>query len=485
MQVTLDEVAAERARRELERRVQLREKCQASLYEFCRFMVPQFYTDDRPYLRDVCDLMQRCAERRSGKRGAIICLGPRYGKSLTMSLLDAWWIGKHRETSIMRGSYGADLAETLSKQVMTFIQGDRYQQVFPGVRLKLDHQAVADWAVEGAVTTSYFCAGVMGPFTGKGASGIAELDDQVKNEDDALNEAQLEKHWNWYTSVFQTREEEHDGVRCPELFVGTRWSNRDIIGRKLAESDPGDYEYYELPGMTADGRSACEATVSTESVQQMKKEMPDFIFNAVIMQHPIERSGVLYPWTELRKFRMKDMEEQLTNAVCQGYVDTADSGEDSLCGVYARNVGERWYVTDVVFTTDDMTITRPRIVRTTIREKCRRLPIESNNGGRYYASTIRDDLRASGYFCPVVDISHTSNKETRILTMAPAVLEYFVFREDVEPGSDYERFLRELTSYLKQGRNKHDDAADGITGLAENTVRRRGYANLPSKPRGW
>ena len=249
MNLTLDDALTEQARRELDRRGELREQVTSSLEAFCRYMVPEAYQERWTYLSDICDLTQRCAERRSGRKGAIYCLPPRYKKSLTLSLALAWCVGRWPKESNMRASYGADLAESLSKQVMQFVKSDRYRLVFPDIELQLDHQATADWAVKGATTTSYFCAGIGGPFTGKGASRLAVIDDQLKNIDDALNEPKLDKDWLWYQSTFFTREEEHDGVRCPELFVGTRWSNRDIIGRKIAEAQPGDYEVYVLPAL--------------------------------------------------------------------------------------------------------------------------------------------------------------------------------------------------------------------------------------------
>ncbi|MHB8108313.1 MAG: phage terminase large subunit, partial [Candidatus Cryosericum sp.] len=173
-------------------------------------MVPGAYIENWSYLKDICALMQRCVEKQSGRKGAIICMPPRYKKSLTASLLAAWSIGLWPTDSIMRASYGADLAEALSKQVMQFVKSDKYRLIFPDIKLQLDHQATADWAVTKATTTSYFCAGVGGPFTGKGASRLAMIDDQLKNIDDALNEPKLDKDWLWYQSTFFTREEERD-----------------------------------------------------------------------------------------------------------------------------------------------------------------------------------------------------------------------------------------------------------------------------------
>ena len=46
------------------------------------------------------------------------------------------------------------------------------------------------------------------------------------------------------------------------------------------------------------------------------------------------------------------------------------------------------------------------------------------------------------------------------------VKEYFYFRTDYKAGSDYDRYIRQLTSYIKLSKNKHDDAADATIGLA-------------------
>ena len=484
LNLTLDDALAEQARREIDRRMELRERVTSSLYSFCEYMVPTMYSEKRPYLEDICDLSQRVVEHRSGRKGGIVTTGPRFGKSITGSLLSAWGIGKWQADSIMRASYGADLAETLSKQVMGFVQSDKYRLIFPDVRLKLDHQAVADWAVVGAVTSSYFCAGVGGPFTGKGASRLAMIDDQLKNIDDALSEMKLDRDWLWYNSTFFTREEEKDGVRCPELFIGTRWSNRDIIGRKMAESEPGDYEVFSLPAMV-DGKSACEDVISTPTLIDMQTTMPSFIFDAEYMQAPVEREGLLYDFELAKTFELKQKREELAQATCVGYVDTADRGEDSLGAPFAKSIGDLFYLTDVVFSSEDMDSTRQRVVNKAVQEHCVRLTVESNNGGRLFASNLREMFARIGHPVSVVDKQTTSNKETRILSWADWIMQHIVFRTDYAPGSDYDRFCKELFHYLKAGKNRHDDAADALTGLAENVAMSARWTRLPDKPAGW
>ena len=95
------------------------------------------------------------------------------------------------------------------------------------------------------------------------------------------------------------------------------------------------------------------------------------------------------------------------------------------------------------------------------------MQIESNNGGRQFTRNVKRLLQEEKYSCSVTSETQTKNKETRILMQAGYVKEYFYFRNDYEAGSDYDKFVRQFTSYVKLGRNTHDDACDAVTGLAE------------------
>ena len=110
--------------------------------------------------------------------------------------------------------------------------------------------------------------------------------------------------------------------------------------------------------------------------------------------------------------------------------------------------------------------------------------VESNAGGKSFADNVqkiikdmakelRQDYRSQFkakaneldgylvYFKPT-----TQNKETKILMNSGYIKQYFFFRDDYEVGSDYDKFMRQLTSYVKLGKNKHDDAPDATAELA-------------------
>ena len=60
--------------------------------------------------------------------------------------------------------------------------------------------------------------------------------------------------------------------------------------------------------------------------------------------------------------------------------------------------------------------------------------------------------------------SSTTNKHTRIYMDSVFILEHFYFKE--LPDAMYEAALNQMALYTKDGKAKHDDAADAASGLA-------------------
>jgi len=433
------------------------DRARDNFYSFCAWMDPKFFTPGKPHLKQIAEAFQKVAEGTVKK--LMISMPPRAGKSYATSLFCAWLVGRQPEGSIMRNSYAAELAEKFSYDIRQIVQTDKYLAIFPGVKLKQDKKAVNDWALTKAKQTTYFCAGVGGAITGKGCTLVAILDDPIKNIEEALSETVIEKVWNWYTSTHLSRLE----TGCPEIHIATRWSRKDPIGR-LLEDYGDDWAVIVIPALTDSGETFCEEIKTTAELMDIKKVNEEFIWEAEYMQNPIEAKGLLYPIEHLNRFTMADLATKKPDGII-GFTDTADRGDDYLCSVTGKRYGDYTYITDVVFTQDGVEVTEPLVAQKIIDTKEDIEIIEANNGGTSYARNVRKLVKPK-WKCSVVDQHETTNKETRILMNAGYIKEYFYFRSDYEPGSDYDKFMRALTSYVKIGKNKHDDAPDGVTGLA-------------------
>jgi predicted phage terminase large subunit-like protein len=183
------------------------------------------------------------------------------------------------------------------------------------------------------------------------------------------------------------------------------------------------------------------------------------------MQNPIESKGLLFPVEELKRFTLKEIDGKSFDAIV-GVTDTADEGTDYLCSPVGKKIGEYTYITDVVFTQDPIEITEPLVAQQIIDSDCEVMKIESNSGGKSFSLNVRKLIKGKSD-CDIVFEPQTANKETRILMNAGYIKKNFYFRSDYTPGSDYDTFMRWLTSYIRLGKNRHDDAPDGVTMLAE------------------
>ncbi len=435
-----------------------------NFYSFCKHMDPKFFTENKPHLKIIADAFQGVADGKIKKLA--VSLPPRAGKSYITSLWCAWMQGKNPKDSIMRNSYAADLAYTFSYDIREMIQKEKYLEVFPNVKLKGDRKAIDDWALTTSERSAYFCAGVGGPITGKGCNIAGILDDPIKNIEEAMSETIIEKVWKWYTSTHLSRFE----TGCPEIHIATRWSKKDPIGRL---TDPNS-EFYDptfttivVSALDEKGCSFCEEVKTTKEYHSMKKITDDFIWEAEFMQNPIESKGLLFPIEELRRFSLKDL-KGLPDAKA-AFTDTADKGADFLCTPIGYKYDADIYIVDVVYTQDGVEITEPIVAEKCIKHNLDLMKIEANNGGESFSRNVRKILKDNGCQTYLQTEQQTQNKETRILMKAGYIKENFIFRDDYEPGSDYDKYMRALTSYVKLGKNAHDDAPDATTGLAEIT----------------
>ncbi|MDP4147634.1 MAG: phage terminase large subunit [Bacillota bacterium] len=439
------------------------ELCRRDFYEFCKYIDPVFFTKAKKHLKQIAEAFQKVADGRIKKLA--ISMPPRAGKSYITSLFCAWMLGRNPLGSIMRNSYAAKLAEKFSKDIRDgILTNPKYLEIFQGTKVSRTSSSIDGWSLEGNVQPSYFCAGVGGAITGLGCTMVAILDDPIKNIEEAMSETVIENTWNWYTSTHLSRLEKG----CAEIHIATRWSRKDPIGRltdEYAETYNADFTVINISALDEHGQSFCDEIKTTEEYLAIRKVTDEFIWEAEFMQRPIESKGLLFPVEELKRFTLDEIRTKKPDGVI-GFCDTADSGKDFLSGPIGKRFDKDTYITDVVFTQDGVEITEPLVAEMIIDTGCELFKIESNNGGHSYARNIRKLIQGKSP-CAVVDEMNMKNKETRILMNAGYIKEYFYFRSDYEPGSDYDKFMRYLTSYIKLGKNKHDDAPDSITGLAE------------------
>jgi len=431
-------------------------------WALCLYMDPDFFSK-RLVLKRVAEAFQRVADSFDNNviYRLAVSLPPRAGKSYLSSLFIAWMLGLHPEESVMRNTCSDTLYNKLSYDTRDIVRSRKFQEIFPDVRLSSDKQAVAGWNLRQSKQVGYFGAGVGGTVIGFGASMLAMTDDLYKKLEDALSDTMNEKIWSWKQGTHDSRFEGN----CCQIDIGTRWSETDVLGRM--ESANKYDEIIRIPALNEKDESFCPAVHTTEYYLDLRQETDQSIWAAEYMQEPIEAKGLLFPKSDLLRFKRADLKGDPDGKI--GACDVADKGDDDLSAPFGSIYGDKIFITDVVFTKDPVEITEPRLAQMIIDTKCDKIRIESNNGGRIFAKDVRIIVKNEKAPCEVLSHPTTTNKETRIIMKSGYIKKHFVFLDESEyaKGSDYWRFMKGLTSYKREGENAHDDAPDSATILAE------------------
>lgn len=438
-----------------------------SFWRFCLLMSPDFYKPERIYLKNVCDTLQDLFEGKLVHDGRIIRnllmeIPPRHGKSRTLTNFAAWVLGRDNTQKIITASFNDDLAQDFSRFTRDIIAEEKnmpdqlvYSDIFD-TRIKQGDAAYHKWATEGQFF-NYKGTGIGGSITGRGGS-ILIVDDPVKDAETAYNEAALDKIWLWYSGTFLSRAEEN----AIQIICMTPWAKQDL-GARAVDAEPKNWHKISMPARVGDGM-LCDELLSRERYDRLKNIGDENIIAANYDMVRLDVKGQLY-----KGFKTYDALPEHTDGNV-GYTDTADEGNDYLCSIQAKKKGPYFYVTDVVFTQEPQEITEKQVVDSIIKTETRTQVVESNNGGRAFARNVKRILEERKNPCAVNWFHQSANKKARILTNAPLCMEYVIFPEGW--GHRWNAFYLALMGYQKEGKNKHDDAPDALTGLVEKHSQR-------------
>ena len=360
----------------------------------------------------------------------------------------------------MTGSYNETLSSTFAKQVRDMIATEQtqgvtvYRDIFPDTKIKYGEASMNKWALEESQVANYLATSPTGTATGFGADLIV-IDDLIKNSEEAYNSNVLEKHIDWFTNTMLSRTEK--GFKL--IIIMTRWASNDLAGFILSNYD--DVVHINYKAINDDGTPLDEGTLSLEDFGFKTKNMAKEIVYANYQQEPIDIKGRLY--NEFKTYVDLPKEKIVKIA---SYCDTADTGEDFLCNIIYADCKESAYILDVIYTKEAMEITEPLVAEAYKKFNVNIADIESNNGGRAFARNVERITRDKGNYKTVVKWFHQSgNKIARILSNSAWVNANIYMPVDWK--NKWSEFAKDIISYQKEGKNKHDDGPDALTGIAE------------------
>lgn len=450
--------------------------------EWDRPSTDKFFTPRSVYL-DRLGIIQGYQDIKDGKLDILtISLPKRAGKSQTeINFVDFLSGEKPNGSTLIEGS-GDALVESFYKGCMEYLDTEsvyNYYEIFPECKVVSTNAKMHTMNLnEDSRFPTLMCRSIDATQVGLSeATNVLVLDDCIQGREEALNRDRLDAKWDIVNGDVLGRALEG----TPIIASGTRYSLYDIIGRLIEKgeasgkrirtiaypaldliTDESNYEYYN---------PKLERKIFTTSYfRQERKTLTKEAWESEFQQQPYEAKGLLFPENELQWYfeLPADIDPDYIMAVC----DTAEGKGDSVAFPIGYVYGEDVYIVDVVF--DDATPehTKAEVANKIVEHGVGSATFESNSAGTYYARDVDEMVHELGGRCSIKTKRTISNKETRIELASANIIHHFFFldKSKYEPNSQYAQFMKQVTTYTRLGKVKHDDAPDSLS-LFENEMR--------------
>lgn len=432
----------------------------------------KFYQPRRNVLRQLVTDLEDLFYGRIDFLG--VSMPPRTGKSTLCIMFMTWVIGLRPEIANVMSGHSDKLTDGFYREILSIITDtDTYnwQEVFKGVAIvdkSAKNETIDLVSVKRFPTMT--CRSIGGTLTGAveiGKGGILYCDDLIEDLEESLNPARLQAKYDAYLNQLKDRKK----MGALELMIGTRWNVFDPLGRIQQQyANNPRYRFRVIPALDENDHSnfvyGYELGFDDQYYHDMRASIDAATWAAKYMGRPYIREGLLFPAEELNYYNgvLPDGEPDRIVATC----DTAWGGGDSLSMPFAYIFGDTVYVHDVVFNDGDKTVTRPEVIAKMKMHRPHVTRFEQNNGGDEYADIVDSKLREDGVNLNISSkkAPTTQSKLSRIIMFAPEIKKlYFIDERNRTP--EYRAFMNEITMFVQNGKNPHDDAPDSLAMLID------------------
>ena len=447
----------------------------------------RFYMPRRKVLLPIVNAFQQVAD---GELDLLTVSQPKRTGKTTLGLMFVLFrAGQHPGGSSICSGAGNDLVKSFYTGCLDILQKPEeylYYDVFPKARLaatNADEKTIHLEKKKRFATIT--CRSIDGALTGSTEStpdGVMYLDDLVSDELEANNRNRLDTLWDKVRGDLLGRRLEG----CPIVAQGTRYSLYDPLGRlqEIAPTMGWRTKVVEIPALDpVTDESNFEIILNgkpaftTEYYRHERELVTPVQWASQFQQEPFEAKGLLFPESELnRYFELPvDQEPDAIISVC----DTAEGGGDSVMMPIAYIYGEDVFIEDCVFDNSTPEHTKPECAKKLVDHKVSVATFESNNAGSYFARDVEELVKKMGGRVSIRTRRTISNKQTRIEMASDGILKHFYFKDKslYKPSDQYGQMMRELVTYTRTGKVKHDDSPDGLS-LLENEIRNLTYGKV-------
>lgn len=352
---TLDELDRELARREFSTWLPL---------------ARPYYTWDWKHLVHIQEHLQAVADNEI-QNLAILC-PPQHGKSeLSTISFPSWLLFREPKLRLAIAAYNQELANKFSRHTIRIAR--------EWVDIASDRSAVQEW--ETIAGGGLRAVGIGAGLTGNPVD-IGVIDDPIKDATESESLHTRDQHWDWYTSVFNTRNPKH------KILTLTPWHEDGLQGRILNSAEGKSWTVVRLPALAEDGdplgrpigTALCEERRTLDELLMEQRVNPR-VFEALYQCNPTPREGSFFKVTALSYARTSPDIQRKVRAWDVGSSPDGDFTAGVLLGVDDNG---RYWVLDV------------QRFKATTDERNRRMLETAVSDGKEVSITVPEDPGAAG-----------------------------------------------------------------------------------------
>lgn len=462
----------------------------------------RFYFPRRERLKQIINAYQDVYD---GKLDFLSVSQPkRTGKTTSGLRLSLMMGGRKPDGSIFATGKGEGLVKSFFGGINEVFDDEetykRYLNVFPdAVKVGQNADELTIHLGKKRRFATFTCRPIDGSIVGNTeANVLLYIDDCVKNHEEARNRDRLEFLCEKVTDDVLGRRIEG----TPIIIQGTKYSLYDPITHLQNKADEMGWRWKEvaipaLDPITDESNWEIEKDgkkiFTTKYYQQERLLVTEETWESEFQQSPFEAKGRMFADKELNYFEELpvDREPDAIMAAC----DSADDGDDSCSMPIGYVYGNEVYIVDVVFDNAGTQFTKPECANMLIKHNVKTVTFESNSAGEYFGRDVMQLVSEQGGRCSARYKYNCTNKITRMENARDNIIRDYYFRDfkKMDRGSQYYKFMKELTTMTRSGKVKHDDAPDSLA-LFENEMRSGTVATAQATanpfrtggyPRGW
>ncbi|QIG62292.1 terminase large subunit [Tenacibaculum phage JQ] len=415
-----------------------------------------------------------------------INIPPRCSKTLIMMMAICRGIGQNHSSNYLYITASDNLRKKTTTDIRRILTHP-YFKIMYGLEISKDQNSkdVIGFTGGGSLTT----ASIFGQITGFGAGQMVQHEEEYYLKDEEEINKIFDRPFEGgifcddLDKISDAVKENANNKNVNDILFNTVFSRKNSkdtplsnIQQRAGLSDTTSalMDYYGdnnkrarfviMPVIDEKGKLLWEWRYPLDEITRLKTSTrTKHTFETQYMQNPQPQEGAMFREDELQRFSLNDLDMSLVSMKV-GAIDVSDTGKDYFSFPSGVLIGERFYITDWLYTQENTEYTRPTSAALINREKINHVAVETNSFGIEFYRNLENETSSS---TNMYGVHQTGNKHHRIINKAEFIRKHFVFRNDVDFNSDYDKALKHLFRYMKDGSFKIDDAPDSLALLAQ------------------